>query len=527
MSIEFLGKEISGRYTILSGIVMTSVSVLEKFGQEASEFGILTTKSISKNPRDGNKEPILAQTSPGNWINAVGLANPGAEKFAEQLLNINIPKKRFLLASIIGSNEKDFREVAETLCGQVDGFELNVSCPHAKGEGQTIGQDYELVTKIIRNVKTLGKPIVVKLSPKANIEESVKAILKGGADGFVAINTYGPEKFLVNNDSVLSNGVGGLSGKQILEKGIGVVGEIRKRTSLPIIGGGGISIAKDILRYRDNGANYFGLGSAAFPGMSTEEIKTFAKVINKDVENGTNHAESLLKTELNMDYKKIRVVENKRLADDLFVLRFDNSTKVKAGQFVMLWSPEKGQKPFSVYNDKPFEVLVQKKGCFTKYLSELESGNELYVQGPHGNPPDVKGKLLLVGGGTGVAALRMFTKEYKSTMAVIGVKDRAHLPDTRDWKTNEIIIYSNDGSVGTKGNVTDNLEQIITTYQPDYILACGPKGMLDDVKRRGSKLRLKENILISEELITMCGMGICGRCATKDGLRNCRDGTFI
>ena len=95
MSIEFLGKEISGLFTIPSGIVMTSTSVLEKFGQEAPEFGILTTKSISKEYRKGNDESIFAQTGPGSFINAVGLANPGAEKFAEQLSKINIPKKDF------------------------------------------------------------------------------------------------------------------------------------------------------------------------------------------------------------------------------------------------------------------------------------------------------------------------------------------------------------------------------------------------------------------------------------------------
>ena len=418
--------------------------------------------------------------------------------------------------------------MAEILCKQVDGFEINISCPHAKEEGQTVGQDYELVTKIIKNVKTLGKPVIVKLSPRANIEESVKAILDGKADGITAINTFGPEGFLVYDRLALYNGVGGFSGKQILEKGIEVVREIKKRTSLPIIGCGGISIANDILRYRDAGADFFGVGSAAFPGMNTNEIRKYIGTLDKDIKNGTNYAKNLLKTELNMEYKKVRVNKKEQLADDLFVLRFDNSIKAEAGQFIMLGQLGKeGEKPFSVYNTDPFEVLFQVRGCRTKEMAKLEKGDSIYVRGPYGNSPDVNGKLLLVGGGMGIAALKLFTENYENTIVVAGVKDRNHLPNISRWKTNETIIYSNDGSVGKRGNATDNLEQIIEKIRPDYILACGPKGMLNEVVTRGSLLIPEANILVSEELTTMCGVGICGRCATKDGRRNCVDGTFI
>lgn len=526
MNPEFLGKRISGEFTIPSGIVMTGVPVLERFSQEIPELGILTTKSISKNPRNGNKEPIFAQTDIGCFINAVGLANPGAENFATQLSKVKIPENRFLLASIIGSNENEFREVADTLYKNVDGFEINVSCPHAKGEGQTIGQDYELVTKIIKSVKTLGKPVVVKLSPKSNIEESVKAILKGNADGITAINTYGPEEFQVNGNPVLSNKIGGLSGKQVLERGIQVVEEIRKRTSLPIIGCGGISIAADVTKYRQAGADYFGVGSA-LAGMNTNEIKKYFELLNQDVENGTNNAELLLKSELNMKYGKIRLEEKEQLADDLFVLRFNKSIEAKAGQFVMLWSPEKGEKPFSVYNNEPFEILFQKRGCFTNYLAELENGNELYVRGPYGNSPQIKDNPLLVGGGTGIAALRLFAKEYPNALTVIGTKDRKHLPDLKNWENQNILIYTENGSLGKKGLVVDDLQMIIRYSKSDCCVNCGPTPMIRAAIDKESRLIKLEDIFSSEELLTQCGSGICGRCATLKGDRNCVDGTFL
>ena len=74
-------KEISGRFTIPSGIVTTNVSVLKKIADEIPEIGILTTKSIGPKPREGNREPIFAQYAPDSFTNAVGLTNPGAEEY--------------------------------------------------------------------------------------------------------------------------------------------------------------------------------------------------------------------------------------------------------------------------------------------------------------------------------------------------------------------------------------------------------------------------------------------------------------
>ncbi|MEI8067390.1 MAG: tRNA-dihydrouridine synthase [Candidatus Shapirobacteria bacterium] len=509
---------------------MTQLPVLERMAYDIPEIGILTTKSISLDYAAGNREPILANMSPGNWINAVKLPSPGAEKFAEGLSKLNKPENRFVLASIVGKDEEKFCKVAEIIAPHVDGLEINISCPHGVNKGQTIAQDRELVTKIFKGVKRFGKPVVGKLSPKFYDEESINAVLKGGADGIAAINTWGPEHFEVDGHRVLTSPIGGgLSGKQILEKGIEAVREIRKRTSLPIIGSGGISTAQDVYRYRDAGADYFGVGSAALPGMNTEEIRTYFKVLNKDVENGTNFAEALIKTELNTEYEKIKVKEIKQIADDLFSLKFKEPFEAKAGQFVMLWSPREGEKPFSVYNNEPFEILFQTRGCFTEYLSNLEPGNELYVRGPYGNSPKVEGKLLLVGGGTGIAALKLFAKENPDSTVLIGAKDSAHIPDMSDWNTKNIIIYTEDGSLGKQGFFTNDLKQIIRENKIDTVMNCGPKGMLEAVLRIEivhSRISLP-NIHSSEELLTMCGVGICGRCVAKNGLRSCVDGTFI
>ena len=212
---KFFKKEISGFFTIPSGVVATEISVLAKIAKEIPEIGILTTKSIGLEPREGNKEPIIAKYAPFSFINAVGLTNVGALAFAEGLSKIKIPKDKFLLVSIFGDSEKEFKEVAEILYDFADGFELNISCPHSKRYGQVVGQDKKLVEKVTKGVSSLGKPTLVKVSPNLNIEETIKYAIQGGASGITAINTKGPELFLHNGHPVLSNKFGGVSGRVI------------------------------------------------------------------------------------------------------------------------------------------------------------------------------------------------------------------------------------------------------------------------------------------------------------------------
>ena len=102
MKYKIFNKEISGPFTIPSGIVATETSTLEKIANEISEIGILTTKSIGLKPREGNREPIIAQYSPFSFINAVGLTNPGVEEFRKRISKIQIPHDKFLLTSIFG-----------------------------------------------------------------------------------------------------------------------------------------------------------------------------------------------------------------------------------------------------------------------------------------------------------------------------------------------------------------------------------------------------------------------------------------
>jgi len=528
MECKIFDKKISGPFTIPSGLVATEIPILERIGNEIPEVGILTTKSIGPEPRSGNREPIAGEPYPFSIINAVGLANPGVEEFAKKISKIEIPEDKFLLISIFGGNEEEFRKVAEKLVDFADGFELNISCPHSEKYGQAIGKDYQLVEKITRKVSALGKPVFVKISPNLDIKETVKRAIKGGVSGITAINTKGPELYLVDGHPVLSNKVGGISGKVILELGIKCVEEARKITDLPIIACGGISTAKDIERYKKAGANFFGIGSA-LTGMNTEEIKTYFQELLIDLEKGTNKAAKILKEDWRMKYKKYQVKEKKFLAEDLFLLKLNGKINIEPGQFVFAWLPEKGEKPFSVLDDEPISLLIKIRGYFTKELSKSESGDIVYLRGPYGNSPQIDAKALLVGGGTGIAGLYLFAKRNEKIAAILGGKDKNSLAYLEEFqrKCEKVYLVTESGEAGRKGLVTDILEEVIKSFQPDYCLNCGPKEMVKIAIQKEMKYLDPEKIYSSIDFLTKCGVGLCGSCSTFRGYRSCVDGTFL
>ncbi|MCP3907488.1 MAG: dihydroorotate dehydrogenase, partial [Oceanicoccus sp.] len=272
MKTEFLGKSLSAPFTIPSGIVTCSAPIIQAFFDQIPEVGVLTTKSIGPTPRAGYREPILSQYSPGNFVNAVGLTNPGAERSAELMAELNIPEDRFLLVSIFGGSVEEYVEVARIMAPHADGLELNLSCPHAKGYGMAMGQDPDLVREITAAVKAaVDVPVVPKLTPNVpNIAEIAKAAEQGGADAICAINTLGPGSHYSHGAPVLSNGLGGMSGKGVLPIALKCASEIAEAVSIPVIGCGGISSADNVRSFKGAGASIFGIGSALV-GMTTQQ----------------------------------------------------------------------------------------------------------------------------------------------------------------------------------------------------------------------------------------------------------------
>ena len=362
MKKEFLGKKLSGPFTVPSGIVTCSANIIQRFFSLVPEVGVLTTKSIGPDPRLGYREPILTQYEPGCFANAVGLTNPGADQAAKLLADLIIPEDRFLLISIFGASVSEYVEVAKKLAPYGDGLELNLSCPHAKGLGMAMGQDPALVQEIVSAVKSaVDIPVVPKLTPNVpNIGEIAKAAADGGADAICAINTMGPEQHEAHGHPILSNQKGGLSGKGILPTALQCVRDIRNSVDCAIIACGGISSAADVRKFQGVGASVIGVGSALI-GMTTDQIAEYFTALSNDLENATDNCEKLVRYDIDMNFKPVTLVENIKITEDICILTFDCKIQIQPGQFIFLWIPGLGEKPFSALVTKRiFDFLSRK-----------------------------------------------------------------------------------------------------------------------------------------------------------------------
>ena len=536
MKIEFLGKTLSGPFTIPSGIVTCSANIIQRVFDTMPEVGVLTTKSIGPEPRLGYREPILTQYEPGHFTNAVGLTNPGADRSAEMLAKLSIPEDRFLLISIFGGSVGEYVEVAKKLAPHGDGLELNLSCPHAKGYGMAMGQDPELVKEIVAAVKAaVDIPVIAKLTPNVpNIEDIARAAVAGGADGICAINTMGPECYTAHGHPILSNEKGGISGKGVLTRALECMRSIHAAVDCPIIACGGISSAANVREFQSAGASIIGIGSALI-GLDTSQIAHYFKTLSQDLVAGTENAEALVRYDVDMSFKPVTLVSNERVTDDICILTFKEKVPVKAGQFIFLWIPGLGEKPFSALTDDPFSLVVIDLGQFTSQCMALQPGVEAYVRGPHGNPiePGEDNHLMCVAGGTGLAAVYQIARDFGDAEIFMGARSAERLYFMDECAAiADLHIATDDGSRGFHGLVTELLEQRLQELTPEELSRlmfynCGPGPMVRAADAVQRKYCRPEQIFNAIDYLTKCGVGICGACDAPDGRRLCVDGPFL
>jgi dihydroorotate dehydrogenase (NAD+) catalytic subunit len=512
------------------------VPIIQKIFDEIPEVGVMTTKSIGLAPRDGNREPIMNQYAPGCYVNAVGLTNPGAEESARLFQDLRVPDDRFLLTSIFGSSIDEFVEVAKILAPFSDGLELNLSCPHASGYGMAMGQDPELVKEITAAVKAaVNIPVVPKLTPNVpNLGEIAKAAAEGGGDAICAINTVGPGYYTSHGHPILTNKEGGMSGKGVLPIALKCIKQIREAVDLPIIGCGGISCADDVREFESAGASIFGVGSA-LTGLTTEEMKTYFSILDRDVADNTNISESHVRYDVDMSFTPYTLVENATVTDDIAILKFDKPIKIEAGEFVFTWIPGLGEKPFSALTDDPFTLVVIELGCFTGELMKLKKGTVVYVRGPYGiavDPP-IGAKIMAVSGGTGLAAVYQIARDYGNAEIFMGARSKDRLYFIDECKEiADVHVATDDGSFGYNGRVTEMLEERLNAMSEGersniVFYNCGPEPMVHAAVEVQRKFCSGDRIFNAIDYYTKCGVGICGACTAPDGRRLCVDGPFL
>ena len=272
LSIDIAGIRLRNPLLLASGFLGISQEIFNRLYNDG--LGAIVSKSISVSPLEGYKGPTVVSLGEKGYINAVGLSNPGSDAFANEIINNQTP----LIVSIVGSSVSEFPKLISKFDKlNILGYEINLSCPHVAKMGMEVGDDPELVIKIIKTIKSkTKKPMIIKVGiGNTDVLKLATIIQESGADAITAINTI--RAMTINVDTgmpILSNKIGGLSGIPLKPIGVRCVYEISKKVTIPVIGCGGIFTWEDALEYILAGATAIELGSV----IGYEGLKAFNQI---------------------------------------------------------------------------------------------------------------------------------------------------------------------------------------------------------------------------------------------------------
>ena len=207
--------------------------------------------------------------------------------------------------------------------------------------------------------------------------------------------------------------------------------------------------------------------------------------------------------------------------------------KAKPGQFLMLWIPKVDETPLSIMDvneSGEVSVAVKRVGEATTMLHKMKEGEVIGVRGPFGNSFTLTdGKVLIVGGGTGLAPLWLLAKKLADKKAkiffVIGAETKNELLFRERIEKicgeENLIATTEDGSYGVKGLATTPLKPLLAKENFSIIYTCGPEKMMRKVFDLAEEHKIP--LEASLERLMRCAMGLCGSCVVGR-YRVCRDG---
>ncbi len=244
-----------------------------------------------------------------------------------------------------------------------------------------------------------------------------------------------------------------------------------------------------------------------------------------------------------MNEEKGIVKENKNICANYYLMEIETKTiaeNSKPGNFVMIginnnYDPLL-KRPFGIYDvkDNSIYIYYEVVGKGTKILSEKRSGDNLDLIGPLGNGfPELKDKkILMIAGGMGIAPIYYGIKNYmqnNQVSLVYGARAKENLnlvSEIEKLNLKSILLYTDDGSLGTKGYVSSDLKKIISENDIDITISCGPEKMFESLNAVLKDENTKN--YVSMEARMGCGIGVCHSCVVEtvsDGYKKvCSDG---
>lgn len=227
-----------------------------------------------------------------------------------------------------------------------------------------------------------------------------------------------------------------------------------------------------------------------------------------------------------MNAKKMTVTVNyqKKLADGVYSMWLAVGTmadEAKPGQFISIYSNDSSRllpRPISICEvDREFRsirVVYRVVGAGTEEFSHLKAGQRVSIMGPLGNGYTLKqeGRAMLIAGGIGIPPMLELAKSLECEKdIVLGYRDAQTFLASELEEYGNVYIATEDGSVGTQGNVMDAIKRY--GLKADEIYSCGPIPMLKAVKAFAQENQIHCQISLEEKMA--CGIGACLACVCK------------
>ncbi|MDD1741289.1 MAG: sulfide/dihydroorotate dehydrogenase-like FAD/NAD-binding protein [Methanothrix sp.] len=227
------------------------------------------------------------------------------------------------------------------------------------------------------------------------------------------------------------------------------------------------------------------------------------------------------------------IVRRKEMAGGKIILNEILAPKIarvaQPGQFVILMAGEKGERiPMTISDMDPVKgtitIIYHLVGRSTVAFGRLQAGEGYSsVAGPLGLPTEAEGAGLAVcvGGGTGLAVLYPIAKKLKSqgsrVISIMGARtaELVILKEEMAAVSDDLLICTDDGSLGRKALVTELLKEVLERERPDLVVAVGPVMMMKLVSEITRPQRIKT--IVSLNPIMIDGTGMCGSCRVEVG----------
>ena len=219
------------------------------------------------------------------------------------------------------------------------------------------------------------------------------------------------------------------------------------------------------------------------------------------------------------------VISQQEIATDIYEMWLETelAQDAKPGQFICLYTGDGGKllpRPISVcevdIKKNALRIVYRVQGAGTKEFATYKSGYKVPILGTLGNGFPVEKatgkKVFLIGGGIGIPPMLELAKRMEATKQIlVGYRNSEQFLKEDLGKYGQVYVASEDGSVGTKGNVMDAIKE--NGLNADLIFACGPMPMLRAIKTYAEEQNIEAYLSLEEKMA--CGVGACLGCVCK------------